>query len=63
MHYATMKKIAGLVLWAASLAASAAAFEDSMAQRTLACTGCHGHQGKSGPDGYYPRLAGKPAGY
>ena len=63
MHYATMKKIAGLVLWAASLAASAAAFEDSMAQRTLACTGCHGPQGKSGPDGYYPRLAGKPAGY
>ncbi|MFM6989850.1 MAG: c-type cytochrome [Rhodoferax sp.] len=58
-----MKTIAGLVLWAASLAASAAAFEDSMAQRTLACTGCHGPQGKSGPDGYYPRLAGKPAGY
>lgn len=36
---------------------------DPMAQRTLACTGCHGPQGKSGPDGYYPRLAGKPAGY
>lgn len=34
-----------------------------MGQRTLACTGCHGPQGKSGPDGYYPRLAGKPAGY
>jgi len=63
MHDATVKKIAGLVLWAASWAASAAAFEDSMAQRTLACTGCHGAQGKSGPDGYYPRLAGKPAGY
>ncbi len=36
---------------------------DPMAQRTLACTSCHGPQGKSGPDGYYPRLAGKPAGY
>jgi cytochrome c553 len=34
-----------------------------MAQRTLACTGCHGDQGRAGPDGYYPRLAGKPAGY
>ncbi|WP_241464166.1 c-type cytochrome [Rhodoferax saidenbachensis] len=34
-----------------------------MAQRTLACTACHGAQGKAGPDGYYPRLAGKPAGY
>jgi len=45
------------------LSGQAAVFEDSMAQRTLACTGCHGPQGKSGPDGYYPRLAGKPAGY
>lgn len=34
-----------------------------MAQRTLACTTCHGQQGRAGPDGYYPRLAGKPAGY
>ena len=38
-------------------------FEDSMAQRTRACTGCHGDQGRAGPDGYYPRLAGKPAAY
>lgn len=34
-----------------------------MAQRTLACTVCHGAQGRAGPDGYYPRIAGKPAGY
>lgn len=34
-----------------------------MAERTAACTACHGTQGKAGPDGYYPRLAGKPAGY
>ncbi len=34
-----------------------------MAQRTRACTGCHGDQGRAGPDGYYPRLAGKPAAY
>lgn len=34
-----------------------------MAQRVLACTGCHGAQGRSAPDGYYPRIAGKPAGY
>ena len=44
-------------------AAQAAPFEDSMAQRTLACTGCHGAQGRAAPDGFYPRLAGKPAGY
>jgi cytochrome c553 len=42
---------------------AAAPFEDTMAQRTLACTACHGPQGRAAPDGYYPRLAGKPAGY
>lgn len=43
--------------------AATARFEDTMAQRTLACTACHGPQGRAAPDGYYPRLAGKPAGY
>jgi cytochrome c553 len=38
-------------------------FEDTMAQRTLACVACHGKEGRAGPDGYYPRIAGKPAGY
>ena len=36
---------------------------DTLAQRALACTGCHGKEGRAAPDGYYPRLAGKPAGY
>ena len=44
-------------------ALAAAPFENTIAQRTLACTACHGAQGRAGPDGYYPRLAGKPAGY
>ena len=44
-------------------AAPAAPFEDTIAQRTQACTACHGPQGRAAPDGYYPRLAGKPAGY
>ena len=48
---------------AAISAQAAPMFEDSMAQRTLACTGCHGKEGRAGPDGYYPRIAGKPAGY
>ncbi|MGH6638909.1 MAG: c-type cytochrome, partial [Polaromonas sp.] len=52
------------IFWmAASPAIAAAPFEDSIAQRTLACTACHGPQGRAAPDGYYPRLAGKPAGY
>lgn len=61
-----LRRLAGLVLAAACAAGPALAapsFEDSMAQRTLACTVCHGAQGRAGPDGYYPRLAGKPAGY
>ena len=48
---------------AAASAQPAPVFEDSMAQRTLACTGCHGRQGPAGPDGYSPRIAAKPAGY
>lgn len=56
-----------LALWLATVAGPAlsnsATFEDTLAQRTLACTACHGPQGRAGPDGYYPRLAGKPAGY
>jgi cytochrome c553 len=43
--------------------AGAAPFEDTIAQRVLACTGCHGREGRAAPDGYYPRIAGKPAGY
>ena len=52
---------AGAMLCATAWAAPA--FEDGMAQRAKACTACHGDQGKAGPDGYYPRLAGKPASY
>jgi cytochrome c553 len=52
-----------LLLGAAATPAAPPVFEDTMAQRTLACTSCHGQQGRAGPDGYYPRLAGKPAGY
>lgn len=36
---------------------------DTMAQRLLACTPCHGKQGISTNHGYLPRIAGKPAGY
>lgn len=35
----------------------------SMASRVLACTACHGKEGRATPDGYFPRIAGKPAGY
>ncbi|HEY9067924.1 MAG TPA: c-type cytochrome [Burkholderiaceae bacterium] len=38
-------------------------FENTIAQRVQACTGCHGPQGRAASDGYYPRIAGKPAQY
>lgn len=50
-------------LWMACSAVNAAPFENTLAQRLQACTTCHGKEGRAGPDGYYPRLAGKPAGY
>ena len=55
------------LLAACFLAAPAAAAErpatlpDSMAQRLLACTACHAKPGVN--DQYFPRIAGKPAGY
>jgi cytochrome c553 len=50
-------------LFVCTAAAAAPKFEDTIAQRTLACTTCHGKEGRAAPDGYYPRIAGKPAGY
>jgi cytochrome c553 len=57
--------LAALTALACATAAriQAAPFEDTTAQRVLACTGCHGPQGRAAADGYYPRIAGKPAGY
>lgn len=51
-----------LCAWSGSAQASGRV-PDTMAQRALACTGCHGEQGRSRPDGHVPRLAGKPAAY
>ncbi|WP_299711628.1 c-type cytochrome [Tardiphaga sp.] len=36
---------------------------DTMAARVLACASCHGENGQGTKDDYFPRLAGKPAGY
>ena len=52
-----------LALLAGPAAAAPPTIEDSMGQRMAACTVCHGKAGRAAPDGYYPRLAGKPAGY
>lgn len=47
----------------AAQARAPAAFEDTIAQRVLACPACHGEQGRATREGYFPRIAGKPAGY
>ncbi len=39
------------------------AFSDTLEQRLLACTGCHGEDGRALGDVFFPRIAGKPAGY
>ncbi|WP_375134445.1 c-type cytochrome [Roseateles aquatilis] len=39
------------------------ALSNDIGERIQACTLCHGPQGRATPQGYFPRLAGKPAGY
>jgi cytochrome c553 len=36
---------------------------DSMEARAQGCVTCHGQQGQGTQDNYFPRIAGKPAGY
>ena len=49
--------------WANAADGATFAVPDTMAQRTLACTVCHGKEGRATNAGYFPRIAGKPAGY
>ena len=56
------------ILMAAGLAIQNASAEqrqvsDTIAQRAAACTACHGKQGQATSEGFFPRIAGKPAGY
>ena len=48
---------------AAPLVAQAADKAQGMETRVLACIACHGKEGRATPEGYFPRIAGKPAGY
>ncbi len=58
-----LKGLLALSACAAFTAQAQPRFENTLSERLRACTVCHGEQGRAGPDGYYPRLAGKPAGY
>ncbi|WP_158812092.1 c-type cytochrome [Beijerinckia sp. L45] len=48
---------------AASFAQTSPGPPDTIAARVQACAPCHGAQGQGTDDVYFPRLAGKPAGY
>ena len=37
--------------------------DDAMKERVRACTACHGKEGVATNQGYFPRIAGKPAVY
>ena len=58
-----IRSLLPLLLASAVAHAAPALIEDTLAQRLAACTTCHGKQGRAAPDGYHPRIAGKPAGY
>jgi cytochrome c553 len=61
-HFEYAKPLLGLLL--ISGAVSAAEIPDTLEQRVKACAICHGEQGEGiTKTEYYPRLAGKPAGY
>ena len=48
---------------AAQAASTLHTVPDTIAQRAVACTTCHGKEGRATNEGYFPRIAGKPAGY
>jgi cytochrome c553 len=64
-HLRPLRHVLAAALLSALQAAHAApvAVPDTMAQRMQACTVCHGKEGRATPNGYFPRIAGKPAGY
>lgn len=63
-HHRLMRKVLGVpaLLLAQTLSLHAADL-DTVEQRAQPCLPCHGKEGRAGPDGYYPRIAGKPAQY
>ncbi|MDO1530535.1 c-type cytochrome [Fulvimonas sp. R45] len=54
--------LAGAPVRAAAPGDDAPHVPDTLQQRIAACTACHGPHGEGTPD-FFPRLAGKPAGY
>jgi len=58
-----LRPLALMLAAACGPALAQAPVPDTMAQRMAACIACHGREGAATNAGYFPRLAGKPAGY
>ncbi len=72
MRHAIRPAAAVLLLWVGlhsswaqdtAQAQSGPNVQNTMAQRMQACVVCHGKEGRATNQGYFPRIAGKPAGY
>jgi cytochrome c553 len=55
--------LAAVFAASAALAGTPLPIPDTMAQRMQACGACHGKEGRPTQQGFFPRIAGKPAGY
>jgi len=59
-----LRLLAWLGAFAPRVPAQAVPIPDTLEQRVLACAACHGKKGEGlKANEYYPRIAGKPAGY
>src|ERR1700744_10459 len=57
--------VTALTMWSAAFAQAPQTPKapDTIEARVRACAPCHGNQGQGTDNDYFPRLAGKPAGY
>ncbi len=65
-RFAVLTPVTPLLLaavWQVAAVAAPKVVPDTIAQRVQACTQCHGKEGRATNQGYFPRIAGKPAGY
>jgi cytochrome c553 len=63
LSIALFAAVGAALLSAPASQAAPARIPDTLAHRLQACSVCHGKDGQAAPDGYRPRIAGKPAGY
>jgi cytochrome c553 len=59
-------RFAQMLLFGCFFMATSSAAQDKpidLGKRVQACTVCHGKEGRATPDGFFPRIAGKPQGY